>query len=237
MSTYVLVHGSWHGAWCWHRIVARLRRASHTVIAPDLLSLGSDCTPVGTVTLARWADQIAAVVRSAPEPVVLAGHSRGGIVISEVAERVPDRIRVLVYVTAFLLEDGQTLNETAAQISGSLVPPAIQVAADGQSATLRPDAIRDAFYGQCSEDDFALAQSLLRPEPIAPLVTPLHLTAARFGTVPRVYVECTADRAITHAAQRRMQDALPCRERITLACDHSPFFSRPDELAQALLRL
>jgi len=237
MSTYVLVHGSGHGAWCWHRIVARLRRASHAVIAPDLLALGCDCTLPGTVTLARWADQIAAAVQSASEPVVLVGHSRGGIVISEVAERIPDRIRVLVYVTAFLLRDGQTLGESAAQISGSLVPPAIQVAPDGHSATLRSDVIRDAFYGQCSDDDFALAQLLLKPEPVAPLATPVHVTAARFGRVPRVYIECTADRAITHAAQRRMQEALPCRERITLESDHSPFFSRPEELAQALLRL
>ncbi len=168
---------------------------------------------------------------------MLVGHSRGGIVISEVAERIPDRIRVLVYVTAFLLRDGQTLGESAAQISGSLVPPAIQVAADGHSATLRPDVIRDAFYGQCSDDDFALAQLLLKPEPVAPLATPVHVTAARFGRVPRVYIECTADRAITHAAQRRMQEALPCRERITLESDHSPFFSRHEELAQALLRL
>jgi pimeloyl-ACP methyl ester carboxylesterase len=236
VSTYILVHGAWHGGWCWHRIVARLQRASQTVVAPDLLSLGRDCTPPGEVTLARWADQIATVARSAAEPVVLVGHSRGGIVLSEVAERVPERIRALVYVTAFLLEDAQSLREAAALDAHSLVPAAMEIAADHQTATIRSSSVREVFYGQCSDEDVALAQSLLRPEPLAPLATPVRTSSERFGKVPRVYVECTADRAMTLAAQRRMQAALPCRQRFTLECDHSPFFSRPEELGDLLLQ-
>ena len=237
MATYVLVHGSWHGGWCWHRIVARLQRASQRVMAPDLLSLGIDTTPPGSVTLRGWTDQIVALVESSNEPVVLVGHSRGGIVLSEVAERVPERIRALAYVTAFLLEDGRSLLDSAAEQPESLVPPAMLVAQDKQTATIRESAIREAFYGRCSDDDVALARLLLRPEPLAPLTTPVRITAARFGRVPRVYVECTADRAITHAAQRHMQSALPCAERVTLESDHSPFFCCPDQLAGALLRL
>ena len=169
MATYVLVHGAWHGAWCWHHIVARLQRASHRVMAPDLLSLGIDGTPPGSVTLRGWTDQIVALAESANEPIVLVGHSRGGIVLSEVAERIPERIRVLVYVTAFLLEDGRSLVDSVADQPESLVPPAMIVADDHQSATLRDDAIREAFYGRCSDDDVALARSLLKAEPLAPL--------------------------------------------------------------------
>jgi len=237
MATYVLVHGSWHGGWCWHRIIARLQRASHRVMAPDLLSLGIDGTPPGSVTLRGWTDQIVALAESSSEPIVLVGHSRGGIVLSEVAERIPERIRVLVYVTAFLLEDGRSLLDSAAEQPESLVPPAMIIADDHQTATLRDSAIREAFYGRCSDDDVALARTLLKPEPLAPLATPVRNTAARFGRVRRVYVECTADRAITHAAQRRMQSALPCAERVTLESDHSPFFCCPDELAAVLLRV
>jgi pimeloyl-ACP methyl ester carboxylesterase len=238
MSTYVLIHGAWHGGWCWHRIVERLERAGHNVLAPDLLGLGIDPTPPNRVSLDRWTTQITALIEDATEPVVLAGHSRGGIVLSAVAERIPERIRVLAYVTAFLLEDGVSLQDSAAvRDPQSLVPPAMIIAPDHLSVTLRPDAVREAFYGRCSDDDIALAVSLLKPEPLAPLATPTRVSAERFGSVPRVYVECTADRAITHAAQRHMQAALPCRERITLDTDHSPFFSRPDELAAALLRL
>jgi len=237
MATYVLVHGAWHGGWCWHRIVARLLRASHRVMAPDLLSLGIDGTPAGSVTLRAWTDQIVALAESSSEPIVLVGHSRGGIVLSEVAERIPARIRVLVYVTAFLLEDGRSLVDSVAEQPASLVTPAMIVADDHLTATLRDDAIREAFYGRCSDDDVALARALLKPEPLAPLASPVHTTAARFGRVPRVYIECTADRAITHDAQRRMQSALPCAKRVTLESDHSPFFCCPDELAAVLLQL
>jgi len=236
MATYILVHGAWHGGWCWHRIVARLERAGQRVLAPDLLALGRDRTPAGSVSLADWADQIAALIDAQPEPVVLVGHSRGGIVLSEAAERRPAAIRVLVYVTAFLLEDGCSLQSAAAEEPESLVGPNLIVADDQRSVRIRDEAVRDIFYGECSDEDVALARALLVPEPTAPLGTPVRTSAANFGRVPRIYVECTRDRAMTLRSQRRMQAALPCRDTITLDTDHSPFLSRPDDLAAALLR-
>jgi hypothetical protein len=74
----------------------------------------------------------------------------------------------------------------------------------------------------------------LSPEPLKPLVTPLKLSAQRFGRVPRSYVECLQDRAVTLPAQRRMQAALPCDTVHSLDADHSPFFSRAPELAHLL---
>src|SRR5262245_21064899 len=109
MSTFVLIHGAWHAAWCWHKIVPRLEKAGHTVIAPDLPAMGRDRTPVNRVSLAKWRDTVCAVIDSVTEPVILVGHSRGGIVISEVAEHRPERVGVLVYVAAYLLDDGQCM--------------------------------------------------------------------------------------------------------------------------------
>jgi pimeloyl-ACP methyl ester carboxylesterase len=114
MATYVFVHGAWHGGWCWHRIAAHLQRAMHRVVTPDLISLGRDRTPAGNVTLAQWTEQITRLVTAEPEPVILVGHSRGGIVLSEVAERICERVRTLVYVTAFLLESGHSLQQANA---------------------------------------------------------------------------------------------------------------------------
>ena len=86
-----------------------LRGAGHRVDAPDLAGLGTDRTSLADITLATWRDQIAALVDAALEPVVLVGHSRGGIVISEVAEARPDKIARLVYLAAFLLGDGESI--------------------------------------------------------------------------------------------------------------------------------
>ena len=96
--------------------------------------------------------------------------------------------------------------------------------------------IRDALFGQCSDADYEYALTRMRPEPLKPLVTPLRVTDQRFGRVPRTYIECSQDRTITLAAQRRMQAALPCDPVLTLAADHSPFFSQPAALAQIVRR-
>jgi pimeloyl-ACP methyl ester carboxylesterase len=87
MARFVLVHGAWHGGWCWERIVPLLGAAGHEVLAPDLPGLGADRTPFAADVLAQWADFVAGLVRGAAEPAVLVGHSRGGLVISEAAER------------------------------------------------------------------------------------------------------------------------------------------------------
>lgn len=237
MSTYVLVHGSWHGAWCWYRIIPRLRAAGHTVIAPDLAGLGSDKTPLVDITLDRWRDDVVRAIDAAAEPVILVGHSRGGLLISAAAEVRPDRVRLLVYLTAFLLRDGEALFNVSMLDEESALLGQLQVAADGVSATVKDDVIVEAFYGGCSPDDIALAQTLLQPEPLKPLGTPLHVTEARFGRVPRVYIECLEDRAITPAAQRRFHTQSACRSVISMRTDHSPFFSAPDELARHLIDL
>jgi pimeloyl-ACP methyl ester carboxylesterase len=234
MSTFLLIHGAWHGAWCWHKVVPRLEKRGHAVLAPDLPAMGIDRTAPNRVSLASWRDFVCGIVDRAPEPVVLVGHSRGGIVISEVAEHRPERVRALVYVTAFLLKDGQCLFDLAATDPQSLVPPNMVMSADKSSSTVRDEPLRDIFYGECSDDDVALARLCLKPEPTLPLATPIRVTAERYGSVPRVYVECHRDRAMTLAMQRNMQAASPCDQVFALDTDHSPFFSRPDELAQML---
>jgi pimeloyl-ACP methyl ester carboxylesterase len=237
MSTYVLIHGAWHGAWCWYKVLPRLEALGHTVIAPDLPSLGRDKTPANRVSLSMWRDFVCGILDAQTEPVILVGHSRGGIVISEVAEHRPDRIRTLVYLSAFLPRDGESLFDLAAHAIGSEVPPNMVMSEDKGSSMLRDDIVRSAFYGECSDEDVALARSLLQPEPTLPLATPVRLSEKNFGRVPRVFIGCLRDRAVTPPLQKRMCEALPCRQVLTIDTDHSPFFSRPDELVAHLRAL
>lgn len=236
MSTFILVHGSWHGAWCWHKLVPRLEKLGHTVIAPDLPSLGRDRTPLNRVSLAIWRRHVCEIVDSVPGPLVLVGHSRGGIVISEVAEHRSERVQTLVYLCAFLLANGECLSDVASSDEASLIPANVVMSEDKTYSTVRTEALRDAFYGECSEEDVALARLCVQPEATVPLITPLKISAEKFGGVPRVYIECLRDRAIPIGLQRRMQANWPCQQVRALDTDHSPFFSRPDELA-ALLHL
>jgi pimeloyl-ACP methyl ester carboxylesterase len=235
--TFVLIAGSWHGAWCWRKVVPLLEAQGHEVRSPELPSTGADQTDPATITLESWARFVAGVVADEAEPVILVGHSRGGIVTSRAAELIPDRVRCLVYVSAYLLSDGDTLADTARADHESLVPPNMIPAASGVTCRLRDSVIREALFGQCTDEDYEYARARLAPEPLKPLVTPLRITDARFGRLPRAYVECSRDRTITLAAQRRMQTAMPCSPVLTLDSDHSPFFSHANELAQWLGRL
>lgn len=235
--TLVLIHGAWHGAWCWHKLTPLLEAGGATVLAPDLPSMGHDITPPNVVTLDYWAHFIAGLIGKQAEPVVLVAHSRGGIVASRVAELVPNRIRRLVYVAAYLLPAHATLAAEARRDTDSLIPDNMIPAASGLTCTVRASVVREAFYGRCSDADYEFARERLSPEPLKPLVTPLDLTAERFGRVPRAYVETTFDRVITPAAQRRMLETLPCDPVFTLETDHSPFLSQPESLARILISI
>lgn len=236
MSRFVLVHGAWHGAWCWYKVLPLLERAGHQAIAIDLPSLGKDRTPLAAATLASYADAVCEALAAQSEPAILVGHSMGGIAISQAAERQPEGIEKLVYLTAFLLRDGETLIGAASQ-SPTRVAGLTVRSADRLSTMVNLEMIREVFYAQCADEDVALAALLLQPQAMAPMATAQSLTAARFGRVPRVYIECLRDRVIPPVLQRAMYEASPCEKVLSIDTDHSAFFSRPGELASHLANL
>ncbi len=236
MSTYVLIHGAWHGGWCWDKVVPLLEKAGHTVEAPDMPGHGRDKTPIQEVSLQAYVDRVCNVLDAQPDAVILVGHSMGGAVITQAAEYRPEKIETLVYLTAFLPRNGESLfqlgqRDTEASIGASLI-----MAGDG-SYTVKDEDIRELFYGDCSGEDVALAKSLLVPQALAPSATPLSTTDESFGRIPRVYIECLRARSISLSMQKRMYTAVPCRKVISMDTSHSPFLSAPEELVAHLTSL
>jgi pimeloyl-ACP methyl ester carboxylesterase len=226
------VHGAWHGAWCWYKVVAGLEAAGHRVTALDLPSAGIDGTPAGPVTLQAQADRVIALLDTLAEPVILVGHSAGGPVVSTVAEARPDRIAKLVYLTAFLLPDGKSITSVIQDDPDSLVSSSLMILPDG-TVKIRDEAARELFYGMSDDADVALARALLKPVGFLPNINPVAIGAG-FARVRRFYVACRRDRALTYGFQQAMVAALPCEKVFTINSDHSPFFSRPAALLRAL---
>jgi len=207
------------------------------VLAPDLPGMEAEPRELGSDPLSQWADFVAGLASSAESPVILVGHSRGGLVISEAAERVPERVDRLVYLTAFLLQSGQSLGDVASRHPEVGPARAIRPADDPSRLMLDLEQALPIFYNRTTAEEARAAASRLVPEPTAALTTPLKISAERFGRVPRTYIEATDDRAISLEMQREMQAALPCEPVITLESDHSPFYSAVPKLAQELLKL
>lgn len=237
MSTYVFVHGSWHGAWCWYKMIPRLEKAGHKAIAVDLPGHGRDWTPATNVSLQSYVECVCKVLNNLPESAILVGHSRGGIVISQTAETCPDKIKTLVYLAAYLIPNGEAMLPTALSDSTSLIVANLILNEEQGWHMLKEEAFRDALYADCSDEDVTLARSLLTPEPNAPVATPITTTNENFGRVPRVYIECLNDQGVSPSLQKKMYTTVPCQRVISMNTSHSPFLSAPDELVAHLLTM
>jgi len=235
MARFFLVHGAWHGAWCWYKVLPRLQQAGHRVEAVDLPGHGVDHRPVAGLTIDDYAEAMLEVLAEHDEPAVLVGHSMGGGVISRMAERAPERCARLVYLCAFLPESGTSLLEQGIRDPATRLGECVELTDRGDTSRVLQGKGDPVFYGDCSAEDRALASRLLVEESIAAVSTPLEVSDERWGRVPRGYIACAADQAISLAMQQDMLARSPCAPVLTLDSSHSPFFSAPDDLVAALI--
>lgn len=236
MSRYVLIHGGWQASWVWCKVKPLLRRSGHTVAAPDLPGHGTDTTSHRDVSLDAYVGRVINLLESADEPAILVGHSMGGIINSQAAERAPSHVAALVFVGAFIPADGQSLRDIVGESpqAGGMVIPNLVPHADGISTVLREEAVKEALYEDSSEQEFAWIKSLMQPQPMRPFEERVSLSREKWGRVPRFYIELTRDKALPPFLQRQMHQEHSCQRVMTIDSDHSPFFSAPNALADAL---
>lgn len=184
-NTYVLVHGAWHGGWCWSRVAGPLRRQGHRVFTPTLTGLGERSHLLSRhVTLDTFVQDIANVlIWEDLSDVILVGHSFAGPVISGVADRCAARIRHLVYLDAFILENGQSAFDT---LPLDLVER-LRLSARETNTLAAP---RPASLGLTRPEDIAFVGSRLTPHPIGSYETALSLEHPIGNEVPATYLAC-----------------------------------------------
>ena len=233
--TYVMVHSAWLGGWAWGHVASLLEKRGHSVVALDLPGHGKDKTPAPQVTFESYVKAVTDVLDTQRDPVILVGHSFGGVVISQAAENRPEKVKSLVYLCAFLLPTGGSFMKATEGVKGSMVLDNLVMAKDKTSVTIKEEVMHEAFAHDVPDDAFAQARPMIVPEPTAPLGTPISITQEKWGRIPRYYVECLADKAIPPAVQKAMYTAIPVQKVFSMNTSHTPNFSAPQELAEHLM--
>ena len=231
---FVLVHGAWLGAWCWDRVAHTLGAQGHTVTVPELPGHGTDRTPVSELSLDAYVKRVCDAIDS---PAVLVGHSMAGVVISQTAERVPDKVSQLIFVAAYLLRNGENITAISQAADDSLVGARMEFAPDYSTVGIRVEGLQEVFCADAPADRVRELISKARPEPTAPFNTPLQVTESRFGRVERAYIKTSQDRAVTPKLQSLMLERTACEPVLTIESSHTPFLSQPQTLTDLILRV
>jgi pimeloyl-ACP methyl ester carboxylesterase len=230
--TFVLVHGAWHGGWCWQRVAGRLRSGGHTVFTPTLTGLGerSHLLRAGIDLKTHIADVVNVMKWEGLSDVVLCGHSYGGMVISGVAEALPQAIRSIVFLDAFVPRNGEAVQD----LTGPAVKEAAQAALQRGDIAIPPRAA-EAFG--VNEADRAWVDRLCVPQPIACFTSKIVLTGAVDRIARKSYIRAASyvnpgfDRALSEAQSK------PSWRTYEVPSGHDVMVDMPERVADILLEV
>ncbi|HEY1998090.1 alpha/beta fold hydrolase [Paraburkholderia sp.] len=232
-SPYVLVHGAWHGGWCWDAVAQRLRARGHQVFTPTLSGLGERAgllsPQVGLETFIQ--DVVDVLERHDLSDVILVGHSFGGVTLTGAADRVPQRIRQLVFLDAVVLSDGQS---AFSRLSPEIVAARRQLALETSNGLTIPVPPASAF-GVFEPEQVALLERHCTPHPLKAFEDVLTLTGGAGEAIPKVYIQCVDP---VYAPLQSARDFVKAQQGWTwdeIATGHDAMVSAPDLLAEKLL--
>jgi pimeloyl-ACP methyl ester carboxylesterase len=232
MSSFVLVHGAWHGSWCWKRVRKTLRSAGHEVFTPTLTGVGershllSEKIDLETHIM----DVINLICWEELSSVVLCGHSYGGCVVTGVADRIPEKIAALVYLDAFVPEDGENLMQHIPADQHEQIIVGAEKTGDGWRL---PPIPAEVF--RVNETDRAWVNSQCTPQPLATFEQRLHLTGGIDDIADITYVRATGFEEGSPFPPFLEKARAKGWKTIEIDCGHDVMLDRPQELSRLLL--
>lgn len=240
MSTFLLVHGAWHSGRCWERVVPLLESAGHRVLAPSLTGYGDKAHLLSPeVGLDTHVDDIVTLINEEGlGEVVLVGHSYAGLVISSVANQVPDRIGHLVYLDAMVPEDGETAVDVQ-PISQNLIDLAAKSGSGWRVPPLREQPPPFGLFGVTDPADVAWLRTMLSDQPARCLQQPVRLDNPAANAIPRTHIHCVGAKpeGITRRPVPAIQPNGSPAQVWELPTGHDCMITMPAELSELLLKL
>jgi len=234
-DTFVLVHGAFQDASGWASVSTELETMGHDVIAVDLPGRDAKGDEARAMSLELYIETIGKAVKSANDPVILVGHSFAGMTITAVADRMPDQIEKLVYVAAYVPQNGESMETLALSDPGNeFSEQTFVLAKDYSYATLLvEDQVRVFAQDSTPEQAKTLLASMIA-EPLAPIGTPVELSGTPLENVAVGYVRTTADVTVSTELQTTMIERAGITDIIDIDTGHAPYLTQPVALANAL---
>ncbi len=236
----ILIHGAWQGSWVWRDFAPLLERAGPTPHAIDLPGNGTDDTPMSEVGIERYINHVAGVIDGLDGDILIIAHSGGGVVGTGVGEALSERIKAIAYIAGMMLPPdmhfGHVLAQEKAEERGLLgIGPYLEWSKDGLVSSVPAEAGARIFLNDMPFDIALEGAKKLTPQAEPGRALKTRWTEERFGTIPRIYVECARDLSVVQPIQQAMQKLVPGARRILLDAGHAPHVSQPRTLADALI--
>lgn len=236
-SLFVLVHGAWAAPFAWKKVQELLSSKGHVVVTPQLPGHGSDDRDPGTLRMDSYIAYVTDVIKSAGKNVILVGHSMAGMIVSGVAEQVPDLVDKLVYVAAYVPQNGESAYAISTRDTQSLLGASLIVSEDQATFDVK---LEDAVSIFCQDAPFDVQKEVLenyKPEPAAPFADEVALSEGNFGRVPKYYIETLQDHGIGNQLQKEMISAAKISRTFEMNTGHCPMLSQPEMLTEILLKI
>lgn len=236
MSNLLLIHGAWGGAWEFEETIAGLKRQGHQAYAVDLPGHGESNEPISEVTMAAYVQRVVEAADAIDGKIVLVGHSLGGAIITQVAERIPHKIERLVFVAAILPRNGQTSMELMSSDEDGGLLPRLVFSDDESYATVDDETVKAVLLNDVEEPDrlAAFLPHFRMKQATEPFMAAAQVTDEAFGSVPKTYIRASRDKVLSPALQDRMISGWEIEQIITLESGHFPLMSIPERLVDAL---
>ena len=231
---YVLVHGAWHGGWCWRRVADRLVSAGHRVFAPSLTGLGDRRHLLNRETnLDTHIQDIIEIIEAEElREVILVGHSYGGVVITGVAAKIPQRLKQLVYLDAVLVEDGESWSSAHTPDTVAARRKSAQESSGGSTLPV----LKSSLFGVTDAEDQAWVDRRVTPHPFSTYEQRMHWGGPIGNHLSKVYVDCTEPAMASLAAMKDNYRGKAEWPFIEIKTGHDAMVTAPKELAEILLR-
>lgn len=236
MNHLLLIHGAWGGAWEFEEIVTGLQNLGHQASAIDLPGHGQSEAPIAEVTMDAYVQTVVDAAEAIEGEIILVGHSLGGAVVSQVAERIPRKVGRLVYVAGFLPRNGDTAMGLMQSDEAGELLPWLTFSEDRSFVTVGPEAVKTVLLNDVTDPE-RLAKYLphfTMKQATEPFLSAAELTEGAFGGVPKTYIRASADKVLSPALQGEMLTRWPVEKVYTLDSGHFPLMSTPQSLMHAL---